>query len=167
MKNIDLNEIFLKLKDKFQVSNSGWVKLNSKEKINLLEQLSNLINSWIPITNAFSIISYQTKDKKIKALVVDLLEKINKWIPLRESCANYSSVFSAFDIAIIEMWEVTWKLGDSIELIKEKEEKKCWIKKQNNMSFNISNGCYKFINSYDYHIYAFCNTKNTKNVCWC
>ena len=63
MKNIDLNEIFLKLKDKFQVSNSGWVKLNSKEKINLLEQVSNLINSWIPITNAFSIISYQTKDK--------------------------------------------------------------------------------------------------------
>lgn len=128
MKNIDLNEIFLKLKDKFQVSNSGWVKFNSKEKINLLEQLSNLINSWIPITNTFSIISYQTKDKKIKALVQDLLEKINKWIPLRESCAQYSSVFSAFDIAIIEMWEVTWKLGDSIELIKEKEEKNAELK---------------------------------------
>ncbi len=128
MKNIDLNEIFSKIKERFQIQKAGTIKLSAKEKINLLEQLSNLINSGIPITNAFSIISYQTKDPKIKALVADLLEKINKWIPLRESCAAYSQIFSSFDIAIIEMWEVTWKLGDSIELIKEKEEKNTELK---------------------------------------
>lgn len=128
MKNIDLNEIFLKFKAQLRGQKSSSIKLTAKEKINLLEQLSNLINSGIPITNAFSIISYQTKDKKIKALVGDLLEKINKWIPLRETCINYSSIFSSFDIAIIEMWEVTWKLWDSIELIKEKEEKNAELK---------------------------------------
>lgn len=128
MANIDLNTFFSKIKEKLNQSSSSAVKLSSKEKINLLEQFSNLINSWIPITNAFSIILYQTKDKKIKSLVQDLLAKINKWIPLRESCSAYSSVFSSFDIAIIEMWEITWKLGDSIELIKEKEEKNAELK---------------------------------------
>ncbi|MDD5213282.1 MAG: type II secretion system F family protein [Candidatus Gracilibacteria bacterium] len=128
MKNIDLNEVFAKLKVKIQKQKAGTIKLSAKEKINLLEQLSNLINSGIPITNAFSIISYQTKEIKIKALVADLLEKINKGIPLRESCATYSQIFSSFDIAIIEMGEITGKLGDSIELIKEKEEKNAELK---------------------------------------
>lgn len=43
-------------------------------------------------------------------------------------CELFICIFAAFDIAIIEMWEVTWKLGDSIELIKEKEEKNAELK---------------------------------------
>jgi type II secretory pathway component PulF len=78
MKNINLNEIFSKIKERFQIQKAGTIKLSAKEKINLLEQLSNLINSGIPITNAFSIISYQTKDPKIKSLILNLSEKINK-----------------------------------------------------------------------------------------
>lgn len=99
------------------------IKLATKEKIIFLEQLSNLLSSGIPIINSFSIMNYQTKDKKIKILINDILEKLSKWKNLKEILENYPNSFNKFDISIIEMWELTWELEESIEIIKEKEEK--------------------------------------------
>jgi len=38
--------------------NSKNIKLNSKEKIDFLEQLSNLLESGIPIINSFKIMQF-------------------------------------------------------------------------------------------------------------
>jgi len=102
---------------------SSRLKISSKDKINLLEQLSNLLNSWIPITNSFKIMIYQTKNKNIKALFQDIINKLNKWDNLQDIFRLYPKIFSIFDTSIIEMWEVTWKLWDAIETIKIKAEK--------------------------------------------
>ena len=99
------------------------IKLNSKEKINFLEQLSNLLSSGIPIINSFTIMNYQTKNKKLKVIIQNSLEKLNKWKNLKDIFSEYKKTFNNFDISIIEMWEVTWELAESIEIIKEKEEK--------------------------------------------
>jgi type II secretory pathway component PulF len=53
------------------------VKLNLKEKIDFLEQLSNLLSSGIPIINSFTIMNYQTKNKRVKFLIEDTLNKLN------------------------------------------------------------------------------------------
>jgi len=108
---------------------SSWTKVNynitisSKEKINLLEQLSNLLNSWIPLMNSFKIIMYQTRDKKMKSFVKSIVTNLNKWDSLKDVFKKYKNIFNIFDLSIIEMWEVTWKLWDSIETIRNKEEK--------------------------------------------
>ncbi len=99
------------------------VKISLKDKINLLEQLSSLINSWIPILNSFKIMIYQTRDKKIKRLISQIISTLNKGESLKDAFLKHPNIFSTFDISIIEMWEVTWKLWDAIETIKIKEEK--------------------------------------------
>ena len=99
------------------------MKISSKNKIWFLEQLSNLLNSWIPMTNALTIMSYQTENKKIKKIIESTIENINKWLSLKECFMQYRKVFSNFDTSIVEMWETTWKLAQSIEIIKIKEEK--------------------------------------------
>lgn len=98
-------------------------KISSKDKINLLEQLSNLLNSGIPLMNSFKIIMYQTKDKKFKELLNRFTQMLNKWDSLKEVFKKYPKIFNVFDLSIVEMWEVTWKLWDSIETIRSKEEK--------------------------------------------
>ncbi len=118
----------LKIKDFFdkiksQINHKKNIKISSKEKINLLEQLSNLLQSWIPLINAFKIIMYQTKEKKLKILLKNIVDNINKWDSLSEIFQKNNKSFWVFDVSIVEMWEVTWKLGDSIETIKQKEEK--------------------------------------------
>jgi len=99
------------------------VKLKLKEKIDFLEQLSNLLWSGIPIINSFTIMSYQTKNKRVKKIIDNTLDQLKVWNNLKDIFAWYKSTFNTFDISIIEMWEVTWDLAESIELIKEKEEK--------------------------------------------
>lgn len=99
------------------------LKISSKNKINFLEQFSNLINSGIPIINSLKIIMYQTKNKKIKFMLEKIISDINKWWNLRESFEKFPKIFWYFDLSIIEMWEVTWALWNSIETIKNKEEK--------------------------------------------
>ncbi len=119
-KYIENFKIFIeKIKEKQNTITS----ISSKEKINLLEQLSNLLNSWIPLINSFKIIMYQTKDKRYKKLISSFIEWLNKWDNLKWVFSKYRKIFNTFDLSIIEMWEVTWKLWDSIETIKIKEEK--------------------------------------------
>ncbi len=118
-----LLEIIKKIKDKFFSKKVSNIKISSKEKIAFLEQLSNLLNSWIPIINSLKIMSYQTKNKKIKKIIEIFLNKINKGQSIEKIAKTFPKIFNQFDLSIIKMWEVTWKLWESIELIKEKEEK--------------------------------------------
>ncbi len=104
------------------------LKISTKDKITFLEQLANLLNSWIPITNSLKILIYQTKKKNIKIIIEDILEKVNKWVFFKECVKNYQKIFNQFDISIINMWEVTGQLWEAIETIKEKEEKNKEIK---------------------------------------
>lgn len=104
------------------------IRLNSKEKINFLEQFSNLINSWIPIINSLKIILYQTKNKKIKKFLEDIIWNLNKWESLKTSFEKYDKIFNYFDLSIIEMWELTGTIWESIETIRKKEEKEKELK---------------------------------------
>ena len=115
-----LNNILKILKKSNNLNN---IKIWIKDKINLLDQLSNLLNSWIPIINSFKIILYQTKKKNIRNLIKNILNQLNNWDRLNDCFSKYPKIFNSFDLSIIEMWEVTWKLWDSIDTIKTKEEK--------------------------------------------
>ena len=116
---IKLDTFFSKMREKNIYSTS----ISLKNKITFLEQLSNLLNSWIPLINGLKIMMYQAKDKKLQGLIKNILDLLNKWSSLKDTFQKYPKIFSTFDISIIEMWEVTWKLWDSIEAIKIKEEK--------------------------------------------
>ena len=99
------------------------LKISTKEKLFFLDSLSNLLNSWIPITNSFKIIIYQTKSKKTLQLLNKFLLNTTKWVSLEKSFLEFPKIFNNFDISLIKMWEITWKLWDVIETIKNKEEK--------------------------------------------
>ena len=110
------------IKNIFQKNNKN-IRLSSKEKINFLEQFSNLLESGIPIINSFKIMQFWTKSKKTKIIIEKSLDKLSKWKNIKEIFSLFPKVFNSFDLAIIEMWELTWELDKSIELIKQKEEK--------------------------------------------
>ncbi len=120
---------FLQIKIKLRKIFKMWGKrLSIKEKIDFLDQLGTLIVSGIPITNSLKIISYQTEKKNLKSIIETILDDINKWLPLKESFSKFPNIFKIFDLSIIEMWELTWKVWDSIEIIRVKEEKTKEIK---------------------------------------
>ena len=112
----------LNIKNILKFNNKN-IKLSSKEKIDFLEQLSNLLESGIPIINSFTIMNYSAKNKKLKTIIETSLEKLSKWKNLKQIFSIFPKTFNAFDLSIIEMWEITWELANSINIIKTKEEK--------------------------------------------
>ncbi len=103
--------------------NNKNLKISTKEKLNFLESFSSLLNSGIPISNALKIIEYQTKSNKTKILIEQIIKNVNSWINLEECFIQFPKIFNNFDVSLIKMWEVTGKLWDTIETIKNKEEK--------------------------------------------
>lgn len=102
--------------------------LNQKQKINFFDSLYSLINSGIPITNSLSIMLFQTKDKNIKFLLETMSKEINRWKKLAEILWWFDKIFSNFDIYMIKMWEITGKLANSFEIIRDREEKNAELK---------------------------------------
>lgn len=108
---------------KDQVSHPSSVKISQKEKIQILDGLYNLINSWIPITNSLSILLFQTKNKSTKIVLQTLIKEINKGQKLQFGFSLFPKVFTHFDLSMIQMGEVTGKLANALEVIIQTEEK--------------------------------------------
>lgn len=120
LEKIKNNNFYIKIK---KIISQKQTKISQKQKINFFDSLFNLISSWIPITNSLSIMLYQTKDKNLKIIIQKILKDINKWKKLADSFWDYNKIFSHFDIYMIKMWELTWKMANSLEDIKDREEK--------------------------------------------
>lgn len=103
-------------------------KINQKQKISFFDSLYNLINSWIPITNALSIMIFQTEEKNTKIILETISKELTKWKKLEEIFKEFDSSFSNFDIYMIKMGEVTGRLANSFEAIKDREEKNADLK---------------------------------------
>lgn len=131
MEKLNFKEILKKLKNinfKELFKNVKTPKINQKQKISLFDSLFNLMNSWIPITNSLLIILYQTKNKNLKILLESILKDINKWKKLEDSFRSFPNIFNNFDIYMIKMWEVTWKVSSSLETIRNTEEANAELK---------------------------------------
>lgn len=106
------------------------MKLNQKQKIFFLDNLSSLINAWIPIIQALDIIAFQTKDKKLCAIISFLRKEISAWDNFYSISQKIKWVFNTFDHAMIETWEATGQVGKALEVIVRKEEKEYDLNKK-------------------------------------
>lgn len=97
--------------------------ISTKQKILFFENLWNLINAWIPVTQALNIIIYQTKNKSLKNLTLSIKKDIEDWENLFKVSLKNKKVFSVFDMAMLEAWEAIGKVWKALEIISQKEEK--------------------------------------------
>lgn len=106
------------------------MKINQKQKIYFLDNLSSLINAWIPIIQALDIIAFQTKHKKTNSIIKELKKWISEWENLFIIVRKIKWVFNIFDQAMIETWEATGQVGKALEVIVKKEEKEYDLNKK-------------------------------------
>ena len=72
----------------------GGVKIS--EKMMFSRNLGVMISSGLPITRSLEILSRQTKNKNFKKILLSLMERVQKGIPLSEAMKNYPRVFDLF-----------------------------------------------------------------------
>jgi len=103
-----------KQKSKWAISNKDIVLFKSvskKEVWQFINKLSIFVNSWIDIKWALWIISKQIKNPYLRDIVIEIKENIDHWIAINETMSTYPKVFDTLTIALIKVWEKTWKLG--------------------------------------------------------
>lgn len=106
------------------------MKLTQKQKIFFLDNLSSLINAWIPFIQALDIISFQTKNKKMAGIIDNIRVEISAWENFYKISQKISWMFNTFDNAMIETWEATGQIGKALEVIVRKEEKEYDLNKK-------------------------------------
>lgn len=106
------------------------MKINQKQKIFFLDNLSSLINAWIPFIQALDIIAFQSKTKKMSDILNFLKKEISWWENFFRISQKLPWVFNVFDNAMIETWEATGQIWKALEVIVKKEEKEFELNKK-------------------------------------
>jgi type IV pilus assembly protein PilC len=85
-------------------------RVSRKELWEFLNKLSIFINSWIDIKWALNILSKQIKNTYLKKIWIEMKTNIDHGIKISETMQQYPKVFDPLIVALIWVWEVTWKL---------------------------------------------------------
>ena len=97
--------------------------LNKKWLYEFYQKMAWFLKSKIDIKTTLNIIYHQSKDLWVKKFVNDLINWIDAWMSLSENMWFYKKI-QQIDIALIRVWENTWKLATVFEniYITKKEE---------------------------------------------
>jgi len=84
--------------------------VSKKELWGFLNKFSIFINSWIDIKWTLHILSKQVKNPYLKRISMEIKENIDHGISVSETMQQYPKVFDSLTVALIWVWESTWKL---------------------------------------------------------
>lgn len=101
-------------------------KVSISEKMLMTRNLWVMISTGLPLVKGFSILSAQSKSKKMKAALLDIGQEISKGRSIADSFKKYPDIFSELYQSMIQIGEESGTLEDvlkvlSLQLEKEKE----------------------------------------------
>lgn len=98
--------------------------LKVKDKVIFYRLLATMINSWISLTKAVNILEKQEKNWTVlKSILKNFSSYLKEWKWLSECFLMYPLSFSNAEVGMIESWEKTWKLNNSLTDLADQVEK--------------------------------------------
>lgn len=124
--------ILVKADSKIERGRSGFnfpffsSKVSISEKMLMTRNLWIMVSTGLSLVKGFSILSAQSKSKKMKAALLDMGQEISKGKSLSDSFKKYPDIFSELFQSMIQVGEESGTLEDvlkvlSLQLEKEKE----------------------------------------------
>ncbi len=98
-------------------------KMKIRDKVIFYRLLSVMLDSWMTIIKALSILEKQEKNKSTKLMYQDFLIKLKEWKSFSECMEKYSISFTESETGMVRSWEKTWKLNDVLLSIADQIEK--------------------------------------------
>lgn len=102
-----------------------------KDKYNFFEYLSVMLDWWVSIIESLESVESKINSPYFKVKVKELITYIASWDSFSKSMKNLPDIFSRAEISIIEAWETTGMLSDSLMKISDD------LKKISNLRNNI------------------------------
>ncbi len=99
-------------------------RISQRERADVFFQLATLVNTSMPLTEALTIVAEQTSNKRLKAVLIEIRDKVSEGVKFSEALSNFESVFLKQYIKMIEIAEKTGKLPEILFKIAQREEEK-------------------------------------------
>lgn len=98
-------------------------KVAAKDLVIFARQFSVLVTASVSLVQALKMLSEQTKNPKLKAILAEVAEEIDGGARLSDSLAKRPKVFSNFFINVIKSGESSGKLDEVLEYLADELEK--------------------------------------------
>ena len=98
-------------------------RVTTKDRIMFTRQLSTLIGAGLPLATSLRTVAEQTQGKAMKAIVEEILAKVEAGKTLHESFAAYPDIFNGVYLALIQAGETSGTLDLALKRLADQEEK--------------------------------------------
>lgn len=92
------------------------------ERINFARNLGSMLQAGLALSRALSVLEKQSKNKKLKMVINDIIENINKGNTFSDSLAQHPKVFSQLFVSMVRAGEQSGTLADSLRIIASQME---------------------------------------------
>jgi hypothetical protein len=98
-------------------------RITSKDKIVFTRQFATLIGAGLPLAQGLRTVSEQTENKKMRAVIDDILASVESGSSLYDAFAKHPEVFDKVYLALVSAGEISGTLDDSLRRIAAQQEK--------------------------------------------
>ena len=110
--------------------NSLLSHVNLREKIVFTRNLSSMLKAGIALSRALQIIERQSKNPKLKSVLVSLREEIEKGNNLSAGMAKFPAIFSSLFVAMVHSGEESGNLSVSLNTVGKQLEQSYELRKK-------------------------------------
>ena len=98
-------------------------RITMKDKIVFTRQFATLIGAGLPLAQALRTVSEQTENKKMRAIVDDILASVESGSSLKDAFSKFPEVFDKVYLALIAAGEMSGTLDESLRRVATQQEK--------------------------------------------
>ena len=104
--------------------------IKMEERIAFTKSLSAMLTAGLTLSRAMSVIERQTRNKSLKAILVDLEEQVKAGSTFHESLEKYPKVFSRLFISMSKAGEESGTLSDALKVVGRQMDKAFTLQKK-------------------------------------
>ncbi len=93
------------------------MKVSSTEKIMMTKNLGVMFATGLPLTKSFEILSMQAKNKRLKAALLDIKNRISKGENLSDALGGYPEIFSELFCNMMKVGEESGTLDEIFQVL--------------------------------------------------
>lgn len=106
----------------------SWVKAD--ELVMMTRNLGSMLKAGLPLSRALSVIERQSKNPRLKGILTDIQERINKGDQFNEALSHYAKVFDELYIAMVRAGEESGSLSDALHILSVQMERSSNLRKK-------------------------------------
>ena len=110
--------------------NAKMSRVKSDELVMVTRNLGSMITAGLTVSRALSVIERQTRNPKLKLVVVSMIARINKGDSFNESLREYPSVFNDLYVAMVRAGEESGNLANSLQTLAIQMDRSNTLKKK-------------------------------------